>query len=93
MVCKNRGVYGFLGPSGVLITTYIIAPPVIVPTLVFYSNSVYRASCARPPCGLCRLLFAKTACAAAKSIVPLCLSLDRLFRGRLAPAVVYPSSI
>ena len=26
MVCKNRGIYGFLGPSWVLIT-YIICPP------------------------------------------------------------------
>ena len=26
MVCKNWGVYGFLGPSWVLIT-YIICPP------------------------------------------------------------------
>ena len=27
-MCKNRGVYGFLGTSWVLITTYIISPPV-----------------------------------------------------------------
>ena len=29
MVCKNRGIYEFLGTSWVLIT-YIISPPVIV---------------------------------------------------------------
>ena len=28
MVCKNRGVYGFFGPSWVLIT-YTICPPEI----------------------------------------------------------------
>ena len=32
MVCKNRAIYGFLGPSWVLITAYNIRPPVIVPS-------------------------------------------------------------
>ena len=34
MVCKNWGIYGFLGPSWVLITAYNICAPGILYALV-----------------------------------------------------------
>ena len=37
MVCKRRGIYGFLGPSWVLIT-YNICPPVIVDKTEFFTS-------------------------------------------------------
>ena len=43
MVCTNRGIYGFLGPSWVLIT-YNICPPVLVRDFRWDSQYV-RTAC------------------------------------------------
>ena len=47
MVCKNRGIFGFLGTSWVLIT-YIICPSGLLETKVRYV-CMYSADIKRPP--------------------------------------------
>ena len=62
MVCKNRGICRFLGPSWVLIT-YIICPPVIVGMV---DCGVVRL------CGCARLLLCLLACLPACLLACLC---------------------